>query len=227
MAGWLRRARGSLLSEPIDSLLSAVERDQYERALAETAAAVGPGSQQRTPGQRRSSGGGGAGGAAGGRASLWVQKYTPRAYIDLLSDEQINRWGGDCGGRLVNLAACRRASAHKPHGSWCRRSGVTLRCRAGWEQLLAVLPPGAGCPCLTPCLDLCPALSAPPPAGRWCAGSRAGTPPCLAPPPPTSWPVRRAAWAPASTSASRARGTAAAAPLAPPTRWGGQTTRSF
>ncbi|PRW55958.1 chromosome transmission fidelity 18-like protein [Chlorella sorokiniana] len=90
MAGWLRRACGTLLSEPIDGLLAAVEQDQYERALAETAAATAPGSQQRTPGRRRSSGAA-AGGAAGGRASLWVQKYAPKAYIDLLSDEQINR----------------------------------------------------------------------------------------------------------------------------------------
>lgn len=92
MAGWLRRARGTLLSEPIDSLLAAVEQDQYERALAETAAATGPGGQQRTPGRRRS-GGGGSGGAPGGRSSLWVEKYAPKAYIDLLSDEQINRCG--------------------------------------------------------------------------------------------------------------------------------------
>ena len=91
MAGWLRRSRGTLLSEPIDSLLAAVEQDQYERALAETAAATAPGSQHRTPGRRRS--GGAESGAAVGRSSLWVEKYAPRAYIDLLSDEQINRCG--------------------------------------------------------------------------------------------------------------------------------------
>lgn len=85
VAGVLRRTRGSLLSEPISSLLQSLERDQFERAVAESAAAQ----RQRTPGAGRA--GGGGGGSARGASSLWVQKHAPRSYIDLLSDEQINR----------------------------------------------------------------------------------------------------------------------------------------
>lgn len=123
MAGWLRRSRGTLLSEPIDSLLAAVEQDQYERALAETAAATAPGSQQCTPGRRRS--GGAASGAAGGRSSLWVEKYAPRAYIDLLSDEQINRcgWGCTCGGSalvcMLSWASMRQLLDFRHAGAPC------------------------------------------------------------------------------------------------------------
>ncbi|KAL4457647.1 hypothetical protein ABPG75_012512 [Micractinium tetrahymenae] len=90
MAGALRRARGGLLPESITSLLQAVEKDQYDRAVAETAAAAAQGRAQpggTAGGERRRSGSG----AAGGRAALWVEKYAPRGYIDLLSDEQINR----------------------------------------------------------------------------------------------------------------------------------------
>lgn len=90
MAGALRRARGGLLPESISSLLQAVEKDQYDRAMAETAAAAAAGEQAGPGGaarrERRRSGGSG-----GGRAALWVEKYAPRSYIDLLSDEQINR----------------------------------------------------------------------------------------------------------------------------------------
>ena len=43
-------------------------------------------------------GGGGGGRAAAGQPakerSLWVQKYAPKTFWDLLSDEQINRWAG-------------------------------------------------------------------------------------------------------------------------------------
>ncbi len=90
MAGALRRACGGLLPESISSLLQAVEKDQYDRAMAETAAAAAAGEQAGPGGaarrERRCSGGSG-----GGRAALWVEKYAPRSYIDMLSDEQINR----------------------------------------------------------------------------------------------------------------------------------------
>lgn len=93
MAGALRRARGGLLPESITLLLQEVEKDQYDRAVAETAAVAAreraqPGAA--AGGERRRASGGRAG-AAGGRAALWVEKYAPRGYIDLLSDEQINR----------------------------------------------------------------------------------------------------------------------------------------
>lgn len=110
IAGALRRARGTLLSSPIEELLLEVERDQFERALVETGAvpAAAPAADDA---ENASPPGGNAGGATGGRASkkqkgsgksgkkakggppssLWVEKYAPKGFLDLLSDEQINR----------------------------------------------------------------------------------------------------------------------------------------
>lgn len=114
MAGLLRRARGGLLSDPISTLLAAVEQDQYDRAVAETAAAAATASaaaaaaaqhQPRTPGGRRGERGGSGGAAGRSSAALWVKKYAPKGYIDLLSDEQINRCVGVGAG--VRLAAAR------------------------------------------------------------------------------------------------------------------------
>lgn len=103
MAGALRRARGGLLPESIASLLQAVERDQYERAVAETAAADAR--ERATPGgERQRAGSGGTG--CGGRAALWAEKYAPRGYIDLLSDEQINRWAGHAVPAVARRACC-------------------------------------------------------------------------------------------------------------------------
>jgi len=83
----LRRSRGGLLSEPISSLLEAVEKAQYDRAVAETAAdAAGSAAAGRGAGGAAAAGDGRRGGS-----SLWVEKYAPRGYLDLLSDEQINR----------------------------------------------------------------------------------------------------------------------------------------
>jgi len=115
IAGALRRARGTLLSSKIQDLLQEVEGDQFERTLAETAAqkedekeaaaaaageeAVGlttpshaskkqrtaPGSTVKKHSAREESA------AAKAASSLWVEKYAPKSFLDLLSDEQINR----------------------------------------------------------------------------------------------------------------------------------------
>ena len=122
IAGALRRARGTLLSSKIEDLLQEVERDQFERALAETTAQkeddekaaaaaaaaedVGattplpasrhaPKKQRTTPGSTAAKHSGKKGGttaaAATTSSSLWVDKYAPKSFLDLLSDEQINR----------------------------------------------------------------------------------------------------------------------------------------
>jgi hypothetical protein len=89
-----------LLSEDINSLLAAVEKDQYDRAVAETtAAAAGSGAAAQRARRRRRDSGEQQAGQQGGqqgkgpRSSLWVDRYSPKGYIDLLSDEQINRCG--------------------------------------------------------------------------------------------------------------------------------------
>ncbi|KAL4857961.1 Chromosome transmission fidelity protein 18 [Chlorella vulgaris] len=115
LASMLRRSRGGLLSQSITSLLAAVEKRQYELAVAESAAATAAAAaaaaataggstssaaaaaqqqpqQQQEPtvdGQQQHGCGSGAAGQRG--SSLWVDKYAPAGYIDLLSDEQINR----------------------------------------------------------------------------------------------------------------------------------------
>lgn len=150
MAGWLRRARGGLLSQPIDSLLAAVEQDQYERAVAETAATAAPGGQQRTPGRRRS----GGGGAAGGRASLWVEKYAPKGYIDLLSDEQINRWAARLHVRPPGL--CAQAAAAALGAAALLLQPTLTRCAAPGMLQLRGAPTSHPClPARRPFLPVC------------------------------------------------------------------------
>ncbi len=118
IAGALRRARGTLLSSKIEDLLQEVERDQFERALAETAAqkedekeaaAAAAAAGLTTPGgashhaskkqrtnpestaKKESAKKKAAAAAAMATSSLWVEKYAPKSFLDLLSDEQINR----------------------------------------------------------------------------------------------------------------------------------------
>lgn len=103
LAAALRRSKGNLLATKIDDLLAAVEHDQFERVLQETKAEkrraklemkrekemaaaeearVGEGSEG--PMSKR-----GECEAAG--KQLWVEKYAPVGFLDLLSDELINR----------------------------------------------------------------------------------------------------------------------------------------
>ncbi|EFN58850.1 hypothetical protein CHLNCDRAFT_50360 [Chlorella variabilis] len=136
VAGLLRRARGGLLSDPISTLLAAVEQDQYDRAVAETAAAAATASaaaaaaaqhQPRTPGGRRGERGGSGGAAGRSSAALWVKKYAPKGYIDLLSDEQINRevvrW-------LKGWDPCVFGTAAPPQRAQQRRDGFPSRLAA-------------------------------------------------------------------------------------------------
>ena len=110
IAGALRRARGTLLSSGIDDLMQQVERDQFERALMETTMAgerekekeaaveAAKAAEQHLPNRsskkQRLSGSTTSkkeSEAAKSTSSLWVEKYAPKGFLDLLSDEQINR----------------------------------------------------------------------------------------------------------------------------------------
>ena len=108
IAGALRRAPGKLLSSPIEHLLREVEREQFERALVETGAvttaqpAVADNAENASPpgdnfGENRASKkqktrkNGTKTATKAPLSSLWVDKYAPKGYLDLLSDEQINR----------------------------------------------------------------------------------------------------------------------------------------
>lgn len=83
LARALRRSKGSLLSTKIDALLSAVEKDHFERVLAET---QGRGQDRNKKKKEKKTAA-----AAAGTSGLWVDKYAPRHFMDLLSDELINR----------------------------------------------------------------------------------------------------------------------------------------
>ena len=98
LAEALRRSKGSLLSTKIDDLLGMVERDQFERALAQEKAEKkrarkakrGKEVEELDAGAEGGKGGHGAGDAAP-KQQLWVEKYAPAGFLDLLSDELINR----------------------------------------------------------------------------------------------------------------------------------------
>ena len=137
IAGSLRRSRGGLLSRSIDHLMAEVEKEQFERILAETAAEAGSNMEttagremqtaneasvasdvaadgdniqtlkERKTSKRRkaekpttrrkkkkiedTAGMGRRGKAMSGASSLWVDKYAPKTFLDLLSDEMVNR----------------------------------------------------------------------------------------------------------------------------------------
>lgn len=94
----LRRSKGNMLATKIDDLLGMVERDQFERVLAETKAA-----KRRAKAEKKQKGQAAATQAEAGLSSgpsssvpvlskqLWVEKYAPAGFLDLLSDELINR----------------------------------------------------------------------------------------------------------------------------------------
>ncbi|KAI8113754.1 hypothetical protein M9435_003746 [Picochlorum sp. BPE23] len=86
LARALRRSKGCLLSTKIDALLSAVEKDHFERVLAET-----QGRGQDTTRKMKKKEKKDQKASAAGTSGLWVDKYAPRHFMDLLSDELINR----------------------------------------------------------------------------------------------------------------------------------------
>lgn len=104
IAGSLRRARGTLLVSGVEDLMAQVEKDQYELALAETAAEVqsqqhggsasqteqapSPLREHNTAGKKKSSG---KKQDLAHKSSLWVEKYSPQSFLDLLSDDETNR----------------------------------------------------------------------------------------------------------------------------------------
>eukprot|EP00899_Mesostigma_viride_P005430 jgi/Mesvir1/14889/Mv05494-RA.1 len=104
----------SLLSQPMDELEQEVERMRFERAVRESAmeeaassareaalatnvdlsgGASGSGSNAKKSAARKKGKGGGkvSCGDGGGSNALWVDKYAPKSFVDLLSDEAVNR----------------------------------------------------------------------------------------------------------------------------------------
>jgi len=102
LARALRRSRGSLLSTKIDDLLAEVEKDHFERALHETelqngrVKKAGSGEKMSSPSEKQPSDKAIAEDSEPKSTqrqipSLWVDKYAPVGFLDLLSDEMINR----------------------------------------------------------------------------------------------------------------------------------------
>ena len=97
----LRRSKGNLLATKMDDLLAAVEQDQFERVLQETKAEKRrvklEKKREKAVADECRPGGGSDGpskGEEGEEATgkqLWVDKYAPVGFLDLLSDELINR----------------------------------------------------------------------------------------------------------------------------------------
>lgn len=98
LARALRRSRGSLLSTKIDDLLAEVEKDHFERALHETELQKKKKKKNSKHEKEKTS----AEKSAAEEdsevkstnrqvSSLWVDKYAPVGFLDLLSDELINR----------------------------------------------------------------------------------------------------------------------------------------
>ena len=82
-------ARGQLLSRPISQLLAEVQQESFDKALAEsramsTQAAKQRQQQQYTRQQLQQQ-------QQGDDQALWVDKYRPEGFMELLSNEQVNR----------------------------------------------------------------------------------------------------------------------------------------
>ena len=78
----LRRGKGSLLSTRIEDLLAIVEREHFERALQATKASKRAKKASKQVQEQ---------GRLANQHGLWVDKYAPQGFMDLLSDEKINR----------------------------------------------------------------------------------------------------------------------------------------
>lgn len=100
--------RSSLLRTPIAELMARVdERRVIERSLATAAIEAAAGNREREEEEQENHGGRSGGGEGGGRREakaqakaegekggggmLWVDKYAPEGFKDLLSDERVNR----------------------------------------------------------------------------------------------------------------------------------------
>ena len=110
---------GQLLVHPISEIRDAIDRESAAQAVAQAEAAEPTNSANNAAAARdvaRESG-------VGSSAALWVDKYAPRVFMDLLSDERINRnvlrwvqqWEGFVfGGRKRGLAAAMARSDGRP-----------------------------------------------------------------------------------------------------------------
>lgn len=122
-----RNQHKTLLSAPISSLLQQVEQEAFATAvkaselqqardlsLTEDAALAGPPQQ-----------------------ALWVDKYSPQSFFELLSDEQVNR-------EVIKWVKSWDACVHKKAAT--QGGPVTAQPQLGPEQRLLLLsgPPGAG-----------------------------------------------------------------------------------
>ncbi|KAK9821413.1 hypothetical protein WJX81_000979 [Elliptochloris bilobata] len=89
----LRRGRGLLLGRPISDLVEEIERAALERALEQSEAEPSGAVSQRASAHTDFAGAGedGAGVAPREPEELWVDRYRPRVFFNLLSDEATNR----------------------------------------------------------------------------------------------------------------------------------------
>ena len=87
-------ARGSLLTESVDELLARIEQRELEEAQQASLVAEGRAGRGVASGSDSAAGPAVAAAAAGasqGGDNLWVRKYAPAGYSDLLSGEKVNR----------------------------------------------------------------------------------------------------------------------------------------
>ena len=73
-------ARGQLLSRPIAQLLADAEQQSFDKALQESRAMSTQATKQQQQQQQQQDG-----------QALWVDKYRPEGFMELLSNEQVNR----------------------------------------------------------------------------------------------------------------------------------------
>lgn len=84
LAQSLRRSKGSLLARSIEELLGIVEKEHFERALRATKEAKRKKKASEKSEEKASC-------IKLDQNGLWVDKYAPKSFLDLLSDELINR----------------------------------------------------------------------------------------------------------------------------------------
>ncbi len=85
LAQALRRSKGSLLARSIEDLLDIVEKEHFERTLQATKEAKKKKKKTLEKSEVKGSC------AKQSQHGLWVDKYAPKSFLDLLSDELINR----------------------------------------------------------------------------------------------------------------------------------------
>lgn len=89
------RGRSGLLMQDFHTLEAAVDKQNFEAALAESKAAAAEQQQQQQQQQLQSTGDEQQAHnnevSPGSSSALWAAKYAPSSFLDLLSDEQINR----------------------------------------------------------------------------------------------------------------------------------------